>query len=87
MLMDELPKSADQDESQAIKYGVAFLLALLLLVSAFEVFAAQPAPEASEGEHLYFLGHLLVVAFSVFFAILGAAHGYATGAPNSGNGG
>jgi hypothetical protein len=85
--MDHLPKHSDDDHGTAIKCGLLVMLFVLLALSALDVLAAQPTPEATESEHLYFLGHLLVVAFSFFFAILGAAHGYATGAPNSGHGG
>lgn len=85
--MDHLPQNQDDDDRMAIKFGVIVMLVLLLLFSAIEAFAAQPGPTATESEHLYFLGHLLVVIFGFLFALMGAVHGYAFGAKNDGNGG
>lgn len=73
-----------EEHRKPILYGIVFLILLMLI--AGEAFAAQPAFDAPASEHLYFLGHLLVVIFAFAFGLLGAVHGYAVGAKNDGSG-
>lgn len=77
----------EHDDRHALKFGLGFMLFLLLVLSAIDVFAAQPASTATESEHLFFLGQLAVVVVCVLVCLWGASHGYAVGAKNDGGGG
>jgi hypothetical protein len=81
----EMNAPEPEDDKRAIWTGIALLI--VLMVIAGEVFAAQPAPDATQSVHLYFLENLLVVIFAFFFCLIGAAHGYKSGATNDGRGG
>jgi ABC-type uncharacterized transport system permease subunit len=85
--MDNKPQPTEDDDRTAIKFGIVVMLFLLLIMSAIQAFAAQPAADAPQSEHLYFIAHLLVVIFAFLFCLMGAVHGYSFGAKNDGSGG
>lgn len=64
--------------TNAIWFAIGFLLPFLLMfATSVHAMDTQPAPTATESEHLFFLETLIVYIVGLFILLLGMSHGYA----------